>query len=113
MCEGCGQSAQGARPGDATTAVERNVLARAMAMMAATAHAAARIAGLALASNHATDQQAAERLAICTANQCGVYNNGWCGTPLQAEKQRSCGCHVALKAHHKDERCPQGLWKDG
>lgn len=76
----------------------------------ALAHGAMRVIELIGPSKRASIDARTSRLRTCEANRCGVYHNGWCGTPLRQVAGKSCGCRVALKVWHIDEHCPQGLW---
>lgn len=52
-----------------------------------------------------TEAEVEAILAICKANQCGLY---------QAKKgictHKDCGCPVKRKAPYKMEQCPAGFW---
>lgn len=48
----------------------------------------------------ATEQQKADRLAICRSNVCGLYADG------DRCMHTSCGCFLQLKADWADSQCP-------
>lgn len=65
----------------------------------------------------ATDEQVAERFAICVSNQCGFYK-GDDKTGTCTHKKCGCGLHSVgnesmikpNKLRWADQKCPIGLW---